>query len=51
MRGTLTLVTGEGAGGGWFSVNDPGGGIPQEQINRLFEPFYTTKAKGASVSA
>ena len=44
--GTLTLTTGEGAGGVWFSVNDTGGGIPQEQINRIFEPFYTTKAVG-----
>jgi len=47
--GTLTLTTGEGAGGVWFSVNDTGGGIPQEQINRIFEPFYTTKAKGSGL--
>lgn len=47
--GTLTLTTGEGAGGVWFSVNDTGGGIPQEQINRIFEPFYTTKAKGTGL--
>ena len=33
----------------WFSVNDTGGGIPQEQINRIFEPFYTTKAKGSGL--
>ncbi len=47
--GTLTLATGESAGGVWFSVNDTGGGIPQEQINRIFEPFYTTKAKGSGL--
>lgn len=47
--GTLTLVTGAGADGVWFSINDTGGGIPQEQINRIFEPFYTTKAKGTGL--
>jgi two-component system, sporulation sensor kinase E len=47
--GTLTLQTGEGADGVWFSVEDTGGGIPQEQINRIFEPFYTTKEKGSGL--
>jgi PAS domain S-box-containing protein len=47
--GTLTLQTGEGADGVWFSVADTGGGIPQEQINRIFEPFYTTKKKGTGL--
>jgi two-component system, sporulation sensor kinase E len=46
---TLTLQTGEGADGVWFSVTDTGGGIPQEQINRIFEPFYTTKKKGSGL--
>jgi signal transduction histidine kinase len=30
-------------------VADTGGGIPQEQINRIFEPFYTTKKKGSGL--
>ena len=47
--GTLTLQTGEGADGVWVSVGDTGGGIPQEQINRIFEPFYTTKKKGTGL--
>lgn len=47
--GTLTLQTGEGAEGAWVSVADTGGGIPQEQINRIFEPFYTTKEKGSGL--
>ncbi len=47
--GTLRLATGEGADGVWFSVNDTGGGIPQEQINRIFEPFYTTKTRGSGL--
>jgi len=47
--GTLTLQTGEGSDGVWVSVSDTGGGIPQEQINRIFEPFYTTKKKGSGL--
>ena len=47
--GTLTLQTGEGADGIWVSIADTGGGIPQEQINRIFEPFYTTKKKGSGL--
>jgi PAS domain S-box-containing protein len=47
--GTLTLQTGEGPDGVWVSVSDTGGGIPQEQLNRIFEPFYTTKKKGSGL--
>jgi two-component system, sporulation sensor kinase E len=47
--GTLTLQTGEGSDGVWVSIADTGGGIPQEQINRIFEPFYTTKKKGTGL--
>ena len=47
--GTLTLQTGEGADGVWLSVADTGGGIPQEQVSRIFEPFYTTKKRGSGL--
>ena len=47
--GTLTVQTGEGSEGVWVSVADTGGGIPQEQLNRIFEPFYTTKEKGSGL--
>jgi len=47
--GTLTLQTGENPDGVWVSVADTGGGIPQEQINRIFEPFYTTKKRGSGL--
>jgi two-component system, sporulation sensor kinase E len=47
--GTLTLQTGESADGVWVSVADTGGGIPEELLNRIFEPFYTTKKKGSGL--
>jgi signal transduction histidine kinase len=47
--GELTLQTGENQDAVWVSVADTGGGIPQEQINRIFEPFYTTKKKGTGL--
>lgn len=47
--GTLTLQTGESSDGVWVSVADTGGGIPPEQIARIFEPFYTTKKKGTGL--
>jgi PAS domain S-box-containing protein len=47
--GTLTLQTGESPDDVWVSVADTGGGIPEEQLNRIFEPFYTTKNKGSGL--
>ena len=47
--GSLTLQTGETSDGIWVSVADTGGGIPEEQINRIFEPFYTTKKQGTGL--
>lgn len=47
--GTLTLQTDTGVDGVVVTVADTGGGIPQEQINRIFEPFYTTKKKGSGL--
>ena len=47
--GTLTLHTDSGVDGVVLTVADTGGGIPEEQINRIFEPFYTTKQKGTGL--
>jgi signal transduction histidine kinase len=50
--GQLTIETGQSgsvADGVWVSISDTGCGIPQEQQNRIFEPFYTTKKKGSGL--
>ncbi len=47
--GTLTLSTGSSAQGIWAAINDTGGGIPADRINRIFEPFYTTKQQGTGL--
>ena len=47
--GELTIKTGAAAAGVWVSLTDTGGGIPQEQIKRIFEPYYTTKEKGSGL--
>lgn len=47
--GDLTVATGHEGDFVWFSIHDTGGGIPQETINRLFEPYYTTKARGSGL--
>jgi two-component system, sporulation sensor kinase E len=47
--GQLTLATGVTGDGVWMSVADTGGGIPQEKINQIFQPFFTTKKKGSGL--
>jgi signal transduction histidine kinase len=47
--GTLTVQSGGDSEVVWVSVADTGGGIPSEKLNRIFEPFYTTKKKGTGL--
>ena len=47
--GVLALGTGTAGEGVWISVADTGGGIPQEKINQIFQPFFTTKKKGTGL--
>jgi two-component system, sporulation sensor kinase E len=47
--GLLRIETGVVGEELWLSIADTGGGIPHEQLNRIFEPFYTTKKKGSGL--
>ena len=47
--GELTLQTGTAKDGVWITVSDTGGGIDDERIKRIFDPYFTTKKKGAGL--
>lgn len=45
-QGLITIRTGEKDDCAWVEIQDNGGGIAAENLNRIFEPFYTTKEIG-----
>ena len=47
--GALKLTTLAETDGVWVHVADSGGGIPQEKINRIFQPYFTTKEEGSGL--
>jgi len=42
-KGTLTVETGAQGSGIGVRISDTGPGIPPENMQRIFQPFYTTK--------
>jgi PAS domain S-box-containing protein len=49
VGGILLIETGSRPESVWINISDTGGGIASEKINRIFEPFYTTKEKGSGL--
>jgi signal transduction histidine kinase len=49
-KGRIDLATGpDSAGGVHFSIRDTGAGIAPEDLDRVFEGFFTTKADGMGI--
>ena len=47
--GILTLEASVSPGNFLITVTDTGAGIPSENLARIFEPYFTTKAKGSGL--
>ncbi len=47
--GTLTIVTREDQGYVHIDVSDSGIGMSEEQLSKIFEPYYTTKEFGSGL--
>jgi two-component system NtrC family sensor kinase len=45
-RGSIVIATGAENGEAWISIADSGCGIAPDALQRIFEPFYTTKPIG-----
>jgi len=47
--GRVVLTSGAEDNQVWFSVEDTGGGMPPEVLEKIFNPFFTTKKKGTGL--
>ena len=47
--GELSVETGSNSEAVFVGISDTGSGIPEEKLNRIFQPFFTTKKKGSGL--
>ena len=47
--GTLSVRTAREKGGAMIEIQDTGHGIDKDQLFRIFDPYFTTKAKGTGL--
>ena len=45
-NGVLEIITSKKGNRCIVKISDNGRGMPKEEVNRLFEPYFTTKEKG-----
>ena len=45
-KGELRISTGIDGGYAWAKFEDTGCGIPEENMEKIFEPLFTTKSRG-----
>jgi signal transduction histidine kinase len=48
-QGKITLSSGARDGQVWFAIQDTGKGMSEDVLEKIFNPFYTTKDKGTGL--
>ena len=49
ISGRVDIIAAEENGQGRVSIRDNGGGIPEDILERIFDPYFTTKEKGSGI--